>query len=177
VSAGHKRIPLQAARAGQELGTFEALRPELLGLASVLLRMSRVRCSPEDLVQSALLRIYTGLLEGRLDVTALVSPRQFAYVVLKNLFRDELRAARTRLEDLLDAEQERRFEETAASSDDGVELGDLLSRFSPCERCFLYCVFVESRPVVEAAALCGWPDASPYYHLRQLLARIRVMTR
>jgi DNA-directed RNA polymerase specialized sigma24 family protein len=154
-----------------ELAGFEALRPEMLRVARALLRGSRVRLEPEDMVQTVLTRIFAGLRDGRIQPEAIQSPRHFAFASLRHLFLDELKAARTRLESSADAAAER-----AAPAGNGAPsllLRQILGRFSAEERCFLVRVVVEERSVPEAQRMCGWPPAAPYYQLGLLLDRAR----
>jgi len=173
MSTGYKLARVRVGSAVPEFSVFEGLRPDLLRLARTLLIASRVRTSAEDLVQTALLRIYATQVAGKLDLSTVESPRHFAYAVLRNLFRDELRAPRTRLEHHLDEAEPDRGD--GGSGVDSLEIRELLSRLEPGERCFLSRLYIEERSVFEAQKLCGWPEASPYYHLRQLLVRVREM--
>ena len=56
---------------GKNYSDFESLRPQLLGLARMLLSSARVRIEPEDLVQTVLTEIYAKLQTG----TEIKNPR------------------------------------------------------------------------------------------------------
>jgi DNA-directed RNA polymerase specialized sigma24 family protein len=155
---------------------FEALHADLLRLARVLLRGSRVRTSPEDLVQGVLTRILAALRAGTLRADAIESPRSFAYASLRNLFLDEVKAHRTRFEESLEEATEAGAPPPArAAGGPSLLVKQVLGRFEPKERCFLLRVVFEERSVTEAQTLCGWPPLSPYYQLRLLLDRAREM--
>jgi DNA-directed RNA polymerase specialized sigma24 family protein len=159
-----------------EFAPYAALRPDLVRLAGALLRGSRVRASPEDLVQTVLTRILAGLRAGTLSHDAVDSPRSFAYAALRNLFLDELKAHRTQLEVGLTPPEDGGPEPVAATGP-SLAVEQVLARLAPGERCFLTRVVIEERSVADAQSLCGWPDKSPYYHLRLLLDRAREMLR
>ena len=55
---------MQSLALSRNFSDFEALRPQLLALARVILRHSRVRIDPEDLVQTVLAEILQKLQEG-----------------------------------------------------------------------------------------------------------------
>jgi DNA-directed RNA polymerase specialized sigma24 family protein len=153
-----------------DFAVFEALRPDLLRVARALLRGSRVRLGPEDLVQGALTRILAGLDAGTVRLDAVESARGFAFAAVRNLFLDEVKAHRTRFEDALDSGV--RAPAPAAASP-SLLVQQILEQFEPPARCFLMRVVFEERSVGEAQGLCGWPDRSPYYHLKLLLDRAR----
>jgi RNA polymerase sigma factor (sigma-70 family) len=169
VSAGYKVGAVSVGAVARDFSAFESLRPDLLRLAAAMLRHSRARTSADDLVQGTLTRIYGRLDAGTLRIDEVDSPRKFAYTTLRNLFRDEIKSSRAREEPLEHAA------DTAAGSDvrAGVELDELLKLLGDKERAFLVCVLLEERTVGEAQKECGWPERSPYYHLRRLLARLR----
>lgn len=148
---------------------FAALRPQLVRQASVLLRGSRVRTQPEDLVQAVLTKILGGMRAGTLQPDAVQSPRAFAYRSLHNLFLDEVKAHRTRLEEDYEAAEE------PAREGESLVWKQVVQKLEPGERCFLTRVIVEERSVGEAQQLCRWPAKAPYYHLKLLLERAREM--
>jgi DNA-directed RNA polymerase specialized sigma24 family protein len=147
---------------------FEALRPELLRLARALLRGSRVRLEPEDLVQTVLLRIHAAAAAGKL---AADSPRHFAFAALRNLFLDEVRR-HSHQRELHDDKAGADRPDLRGHGASAVEVADLLGRLEPHERRFLELVVFEEMGVGEAQAAAGWPPKSPYYHLRLLLERL-----
>jgi DNA-directed RNA polymerase specialized sigma24 family protein len=150
---------------------FAALRPQLVRQAAHLLRGSRVRAQADDLAQTVLTRILTGLRAGTLHPEAVQSPRSFAYKCLHNLFLDEVKAHRTQLERALcEREDDARAHEGGA-----LVLKQVLSQLSPEEACFLTQVVIEERSVGEAQKRCRWPPKAPYYHLRLLIDRVREM--
>jgi DNA-directed RNA polymerase specialized sigma24 family protein len=150
---------------------FAALRPQLVRQASHLLRGSRVRAQPDDLAQTVLTRILAGLRAGTLQPEAVQSPRSFAYKCLHNLFLDEVKAHRTRLErEICDREHD-----GPAREDGALVIQQVLRQLRPEEACFLTRVVVEERSVGEAQKLCRWPPKAPYYHLRLLIDRVREM--
>ncbi|HMG24700.1 MAG TPA: hypothetical protein VK607_25360, partial [Kofleriaceae bacterium] len=145
--------------------------PQLVRQAAHLLRGSRIRTQPDDLAQTVLTRILTGLRAGTLNPEAVQSPRSFAYKCLHNLFLDEVKAQRTRLESAW-CERE---DEAPLREDGALVLKQVLSQLSPEEGCFLTRVVLEERSVGEAQKLCRWPPKAPYYHLRLLIDRVREM--
>ena len=162
-------------RMADDFAAFEALRPDLLRLAAILLRGSRVRATPEDLAQTVLTRILANLRGGTLRASAIESPRSFAYAALRNLFLDEVKAHRTRLEDALVEPEDGGPALRARDTGPSLAVRQVLARLSAGERCFLTRVVIEERSVGEAQSLCGWPERSPDYHLRLLLDRAREM--
>ncbi len=162
-------------RVGDDYEVFERLRPDLLALARTLLRGSRLRLEPEDLVQTILTKIFAALHGGGYTLSSIESPRRFAFRALKNQFLDEVqRFCHTR--ELLHLERDGAPPEPAApvagAPDQVPELANLLAKLAPHERCFLLRVVFEERSVEEAQRLCGWPPRSPFYHYRALLARL-----
>jgi DNA-directed RNA polymerase specialized sigma24 family protein len=155
-----------------EYAAFVALRPELLRVARALLKGSRIRLEPEDMVQTVLTRILAGLRDGRIQPDTIQSPAHFAFASLRHFFLDELKAARTRLESTTaDAAAERAA--APAGGQPSLLLRQILGRFSVEERCFLVRILVEERSVPESQRMCGWPPVTPYYQLERLLDRAR----
>jgi DNA-directed RNA polymerase specialized sigma24 family protein len=160
--------------ASSDFAVFEALRADLLRLASTLLRGSRVRTGAEDLVQTVLTRVYTGLSSGSLALATIESPRHFAYAALKNHFLDEVKALRTRVETSLErVDGSPVVEPKAAPAQESLLVEQVLALLSVVEREFLVRVVFEECSVEEAQRVCGWPPRSPYYHLKLLLERVR----
>lgn len=155
-----------------DFAIFAVLRQDLVRHAAFLLRGSRVRTHPEDLAQTVLTRILNAMRTGKLHPEALESPRGFAYKCLRNLFFDEVKAYRSRLE----AEYFEQDEGEPGQHDTrSLAVKQVLARLLPEESCFLTRVVLEERSVTEAQQLCRWPPKAPYYHLRLLLARVREM--
>ena len=168
---------MQSLALSRNFSDFEALRPQLLGLARVILRHSRVRIDPEDLVQTVLAEILQKLQEG----AEIKNPGGYASCALKNRALDEIRRFHNKYEQAwpqsTGEEGETRTWEPPDSgwTDPSLDpmLRDVLAQLEPGERCFLWRVVFEERAVQEAQGLCGWPEKSPYFHLRKLLDRIR----
>lgn len=157
---------------------FEALRPQLLALSRALTRRMRARVDPEDMVQTVLTEIYAKLQQGK----EIQNPHSYANQALKNRILDEVRRFRHKLE--------HGWPGQGPSDDEGGQTWEpvdprgvdphrdplvkqLLGRLEEHERCFLWRVIFEERSVRDARELCGWPDKSPYFHLRRLLDRLR----
>jgi DNA-directed RNA polymerase specialized sigma24 family protein len=157
----------------EAFAAFAALRPQLVRQAALLLRGSRVRTQPEDLVQTVMAKILTGLRAGTLQAEAVQSPRSFAYRCLHNLFLDELKAHRTKLEG--EYVEPDRPAHDGPGHEGSLVWKQVLTRLAPGEGCFLSRVIVEERSVFDAQQLCRWPDKAPYYHLKLLLDRVREM--
>jgi len=156
---------------------FESLRPQLLSLARIILRNSRVRIDPEDLVQTVLAEILQKLGEGA-DIK---NPAGYASCALKNRALDEIRRFHNKYEQgwpqSTGEEGEVRTWDPADPGwlEPGLDPGlrDIFAQLAPGEQCFLWRVVFEERAVQEAQGMCGWPEKSPYFHLRKLLDRIR----
>ena len=73
---------------------FEALRPQLLSLARLMLRDVKVRVEAEDLVQTVLTEIYAKLEAG----AEIKCPQAYANCALKNRLVDEMRRFHNKLE-------------------------------------------------------------------------------
>jgi len=153
---------------------FEALRPQLLGLARSVLAGARARVEPEDLVQTVLAEIYAKLQQG----TEIRNPQAYANMAIKNRALDEMRRFHNKYERAWPplSEEAQPWEPpdaSAVAAEQDPALRDLLASLSPEERCFLWRVVFEERAVHDAQKLCGWPPKSPYFHYRKLLDRIR----
>ena len=153
-----------------DFATFEQLRPGLLRRATQLVKGSHVHIEPEDLVQAVLTKIYDGLQKGKLSLARIEDARFFAYRSLMNLFLDEVKALRTKLERPLQGpDGELRIDPAVGSHEGSVLVREILSRLSPVERCFLVHAIFEGWAVEEAQRRCDGPPGTPAYRLRQLL--------
>lgn len=152
---------------------FEALRPQLLGLARALCRRLRAKIDPEDVVQTVLTEIFAKLESGH----EIKNPKSYANQALKNRILDAVRRHAHQYEQPFPESREGdpwepgdpRSLDPAADP----ELKELFEQLEPGERCFLWRVVFEQRSVPEAQRMCGWPEKSPYFHLRKLLERVR----
>jgi DNA-directed RNA polymerase specialized sigma24 family protein len=170
---------MYAAAVGDDYDRFEALRPDLIAFARTLLRGSRLRLEPDDLVQAVLTKLFAGLHGGGFTLAEIADPRAFALRAVKNQFLDEVRRF-SHARELLARGREGDAPNLAAAGradepDMEPELRELLGKLDAGERCFIWRVVFEERSVEEAQRLCGWPPKSPFYHLRVLLARLATL--
>lgn len=153
---------------------FEALRPQLLALARALRSRMRASIDPEDLVQAVLTEIYAKLKSGK----EIRNPHSYANMAIKNRLLDSVRRMSHKLEMAWprspgDDSSWEPPDKRAVHPGLDPEIRDVLARLDEGERCFLWRVVFEQHSVPSAQKLCGWPDKSPYFHLRRLLDGLR----
>lgn len=154
---------------------FEALRPQLLALSRALTRRMRARVDPEDMVQTVLTEIYAKLQQGK----EIQNPHSYANQAIKNRILDEVRRHRHKLERGWPGADDEGGQTWEPVDPRGLDphrdplVKQLLGQLEDKERCFLWRVVFEERSVRDARELCGWPEKSPYFHLRRLLDRLR----
>ena len=134
----------------------------------------RASVDAEDLVQAVLTEIYAKLKAGG----TIRNPHSYANMAIKNRLLDSVRRMSHKLEkswprsDADDMSWEPADNRSVHPSLD-PEIRDVFARLAEGERCFLWRVVFEQHSVPTAQQMCGWPDKSPYFHLRRLLDGLR----
>ena len=168
-------LPLSAVSNAAPTWLRELWSP-LSAWAARLARQNRVASAdPTDFAQEAVCRMMATYGPEKLSETPPPVLRAIAYRALRNMLVDESRrTARAPVRDNLPEPIDIAplVDERLGAHQDAARLQAALATLRADERAFVLAV-MELDSVPAAQKLTGWPAASPYYHLRLILGRLR----
>lgn len=152
-----------------------ALLAPLATWSQRLVRQGRMSIDPQDFAQEAVCRMVATYGETKLAATPPPVLRAIAWRSLRNMVVDEAR----RRDRMVVREVVPEVADPAPLADHSLDAGQQAARLERAlatlgegERAFILAVMrLDSVPAAQKQA--GWPRASPYYHLRIVLDRLR----